>query len=263
MVVPVRITDPSDPRVDEFRDLKDVARRVAGTFVAESELVIRRLFASAYGIRSLLLAPNRVGRLGDLLESTSAPVFVAEQAILERIVGFALHRGGLAIGERLPLPTLDAIVADAQTVVVLDDVVDPDNIGAIFRHAAAFGVGAVVLSASTGDPLYRKSVRTSMGHVFAMPYARVSSSESLIAVLRRNGFTTLAFTPSATATDVRCVDPSPIDRLAILVGSESVGLSAAVLDQADLRVRIPIASGVDSLNVATSTAIALFALSSK
>ena len=262
MVGPIEIRDPLDPRVDQFRNVKDVARRVDGTFVAESELVIERLLASRFDVRSLLLAPNRLRRLEGRLRETHADVFVANQAIIDTIVGFALHRGGVAIGERAPLPDIDALLVGARLVVALDDVVDPDNVGSIFRHAAAFGVDGVVLSAGAGDPLYRKSVRTSMGHVLAIPYARLEPPDSIIETANRNGFRTLAFTPDRSATDIRRVDASSFDRLLVLVGSEAAGLSARVLEQADVRVRIPISSNVDSLNVATAVAIALFSLTS-
>lgn len=257
------ITTVDDPRIADFVGIKDVARRRAGTFLAESELVIDRLLESPYPIRSVLLAPNRLRRLEDRLAARidSAPVFVAEQEILDEIVGFPLHRGGIAIAERLPLPDPAMLLARARRVVVLEDVVDPDNVGSVFRHAAAFGADCVLLSANAGDPLYRKAVRTSMGWVLTTPYARAATRDDLLPLLHGAGLTTLAMTPAADAEDLRAGAPSLQDtRIAVLLGAEAPGLSEAALTGAHRRVRIGISERVDSLNVATAAAIAMYEL---
>lgn len=257
------ITSVDDQRIADFVGIKDVARRRAGTFVAESELVIDRLLESPHPIRAVLLAPNRLRRLEDRLEARigAAPVFVAEQEILDEIVGFPLHRGGIAIAERLPLPDPVSLLATARRVVVLEDVVDPDNVGSVFRHAAAFGADVVLLSANAGDPLYRKAVRTSMGWVLTTPYTRAGSREELVPLLHDAGLLTLAMTPAHDAVDLREIAPSLAHRrIAVLLGAEAPGLTDDTLARANHRVRIPIGERVDSLNVATAAAIAMYEL---
>ena len=260
MVHFVEIDDPGDPRLDDYRNLKDVVQRVQGTFIAESELVIERLVQRAFPIRSLLLTTTRAGRLRERLGPVDAPAFVSSQAVVDAVVGFALHRGALALAERVVLPEPAALLAGCRRVVALEAVVDPDNVGAIFRHAAAFEADAVLLSTHCGDPLYRKAVRTSMGWVLSVPYARMPNGEGLITELHRAGFTSVALTPHSEATSLPSFRPEPSARLALILGTESTGLTEATLDAAMHRVRIPTNPGVDSLNVASAAAIAMYEL---
>ena len=256
----VEIDDPSDSRLDDFRSIKDVAQRVQGTFIAESELVIERLVQHCFPVRSLLLTPRRAQRFADRLHHIDAPVFVAVQAVLDQVVGFSLHRGALALAERVVLPSVAELLATGRRVVVLEDVVDPDNVGAIFRHAAAFEADAVVLSPHCGDPLYRKSVRTSMGWVLSIPYARIPDGEGTVDALHAAGFATLALTPRADALPLRGFEAAAMPRLALVLGAESDGLRKDTLDAATHRVRIPMSPHVDSLNVASAAAIAMYEL---
>lgn len=256
----VEIDDPSDSRLDDYRSLKDVTQRVQGTFIAESELVIERLVQHRFPVRSLLLTPRRAARLADRLHHVEAPAFVASQAVLDQVVGFSLHRGALALAERVVLPSLADLLATSRRVVVLEDVVDPDNVGAIFRHAAAFAADAIVLSPHCGDPLYRKSVRTSMGWVLSVPYARIADGIGTVDALQAVGFATVALTPRADAAPLRGFEAAAMPRLALVLGAESDGLRPETMDAATHRVRIPMSPHVDSLNVASAAAIAMYEL---
>jgi tRNA G18 (ribose-2'-O)-methylase SpoU len=271
-----------DPRVAAFRNVKDAASRQAGVFLAESELVLTRVFDSGYSIKALLVSTSRFERLASRIdlaqtlqskatnESTKTtdagdagfPVFVCEQPTLEAIVGFPLHRGCLAICYRPELPGAEVLLRDANTVVVLDDVVDPDNIGSLFRHVAGFGADAVVLSANAGDPLYRKSVRASMGWVLEVPHTRLPTRESLLPMLDGLGFITIALTPRRDAPTLRSVVQllQPTDRVALLLGAEAPGLADHTIANATYQARIPMTEHVDSLNVATAGALALYEL---
>ena len=250
-----------DERLRPFRSLKDVRQRAEGMFIVESERVFERAVALGLTIIAVLLTPVRFRRLAGFLEQIDGHVFVAEAEIVDAVVGFPLHRGVIALAQRPPLISPFALLGGAQRVIVLEDVVDPDNVGSVFRHAAAFGADAILLSAHAGDPLYRKAVRTSMGWVLDVPWTRLGSSDELVPTLRESGFTTLALTPSG---DVDIRDPrlaiARPDRMAIVLGAESDGLRVDTLGQCDHRVRVPISPHVDSLNVATTAAIAAFEL---
>lgn len=260
MVRFVDVEDPADPRLDAYRNLKDVAQRVSGSFIAESELVIERLVQRRYPVRSMLLTPQRAGRLEGRLSGVDATAYVAPQAIVDAVVGFSLHRGALALADRLALLDPTELLAGRRRVVVLEDVVDPDNVGAIFRHAAAFEADAVLLSPHCGDPLYRKAVRTSMGWVLSVPYARVPNDRNLIAELHASGLTTLALTPRADAAPLASFGSRPGERIALVLGAESTGLTDATIAAATHRLRIPTSAHVDSLNVASAAAIAMYEL---
>ncbi len=258
---PVVVTDPGDPRVADYRDLKDAARRRVGSFIAESELVIRRLLGSRHAVTSLLLTPQRRDRLRADLPS-GVPVFVAEQPVLDALVGFPLHRGALALAERGPLPPVASVLEGARVVLALEDVVDPDNVGSVFRHVAGFGADAVLLSPHAGDPLYRKAVRSSMGWSLHVPWTRVGEGEwpRILDHLRADGWRIVATTPAAPAVELWRLGLGADQRVVVLLGSEHAGLSTAGLAAADVRVRIPMAPGVDSLNVATTAALVLYEL---
>lgn len=264
VAVPVPIDDPADARVADFVGLNDPdLRRLreqsggaeGGFFIAEGDLVIRQLLRSAYRLRALLLTPLRLAALEAVLEGVDAPVYVAAPPVVNAISGFHLHRGALASAHRRSLPPVDDVVAAADLVVVTEAVNDHENLGSIFRNAAAFGAGAVVLDPSSSDPLYRRSIRVSMGHVLRLPFTVARPWPAAIAGLQAMGFEVLALTPAPDAVDLRSVVSRP--RQALLVGAEGPGLSAAARAGADRRVRIAMAPGVDSLNVAAATAVAL------
>ncbi|XRQ04464.1 TrmH family RNA methyltransferase [Actinomadura welshii] len=264
----VPVTDPADPRISDYMRLRDVNLRKSleaenGLFLAEGEKVIRRAVGAGHPVRSLLMSRRWAEPLADVLDGVDAPAYVAEDAVLESITGFPVHRGALASLERLPLPTVDAVLTGAHRVIVCEDIVDHTNIGAIFRCAAALGVDAAVLAPRCADPLYRRSVKVSMGAVFALPYARMTDRRNGLSALRRRGFQLLALTPAADAAPIDEVKGA--DRRALLLGSEGDGLSSRWLHEADHRVRIPmdgtaLARGVDSLNVVAAAAIACYAL---
>ena len=259
-----RITSATEPLVSDYVGLTDVAlRRVSepqgGLFVAEGDTVIRRALAAGYHPRSLLMSERWLESLGDVItQFADIEVFVATPEVLEQITGFNVHRGALASMHRPTLPTLSALLATARTVVVLEDIVDHTNVGAVFRSAAALSVDAIVISPRCADPLYRRSVKVSMGTVFAVPWTRAVEWPQALAEIRSHGLTVMALTPTG-ATSIRDLDPVP-SKWALLLGTEGTGLTDAALDACDLRVRIPMAGGVDSLNVAAAAAVACYAL---
>jgi tRNA G18 (ribose-2'-O)-methylase SpoU len=240
---------PGDDLLAPYRQLRDgdLARR-HGLFACEGELVLRRAVACGFTVRSVLATAGWADRLGDL----DLPLHVVDQAVMDGIVGYPIHRGLVAMAERPPERGVAEVVGGARTVVALEDVNDHENLGALFRNAAALGVGAVVLDGRSADPLYRRSVRVSLGHVLAVPYAR---SQRWLDELVDAGLELVALTPDAGAEPVEVLGGD--GRVALLVGAEGPGLSRATLARASRRVRIPMADGVDSLNLATAAAIAL------
>jgi tRNA G18 (ribose-2'-O)-methylase SpoU len=263
-LTPIEVASADDERLADYRGLTDVALRTAlepphGLFIAESELVIRRALAAGYRPRSMVMAPEWLERMAGLIDEVDAPVYAAPYDVLRALTGFNVHRGALASFHRKPLPEVADVVRDARRVVVVEDMVSHTNLGAVFRCAAALGMDAVLLSPSCADPLYRRSVRVSMGQVFAIPYARAKSWPGDLDDLRAAGYAVVALTPTG-AEDLgrRSFDGS--DRLAVLLGTEGAGLSAGAVDRADVRVRIPMSRGVDSLNVAAAAAVAFWEL---
>jgi tRNA G18 (ribose-2'-O)-methylase SpoU len=255
---PVRIADRHDPRLRDFLDLRDTQMRAArepaeGFFLAEGAVTIRRALAAGYEPRAVLTTERWVDALRDL----EATAYVVPDDVLEATTGFPVHRGALASFARRPLPTPGTLITEARRVVVLEDLVDHTNVGAIIRSAAAFGWDAVLLTTRCADPLYRRAVRTSMGAVFAVPWTRIDHRGG-IQELHTAGFTVAALTPDLDAVALDAVEAT--SRLAVAVGSEGPGLSARWLDGADLHVRIPMHGPVDSLNVAAAAAVALYAL---
>ncbi len=256
------IVDPADPLVADYVGLSDAEarRRIeGGIFVAEGVLVIEQLVRSRYRVRSFLVTERGLRTLEPLMAGVDAPVYVATQEVMEAIAGFHFHRGALAVADRAPLLDPSEVVAGATRLLLVEGVNDHENLGALFRNAAAFGVDAVLLDPTTADPLYRRSVRVSSGHVLRIPFARMEDWPSVaIARLQARGIEVLALTPSDDADDLRTLPPPATGvRRALLVGAEGPGLSAAALRAADRQVRITMASGVDSVNVATAAAIAL------
>ena len=266
----VHIIGPDDPRVDAYRSVTDPDLiRARGLFVAEGRLVVERLIAEGrYDIESLLLSETARRALEPALAALppSVPIYVCEAADFRGIAGYDVHRGCLALSSPPSLPVIDDLLATARLVVVLEGVTNADNVGGVFRNAAAFGVDAVLLDAASCDPLYRKAIRTSMAAVLRVPFARLTKQAdewpAALAGLKARGFTIAAFTPTAAGCDLDELAASlgPA-RLALLFGSEGPGLGAASEAAADHRVRIPIDSRVDSLNLAVAAGIALHRLS--
>jgi tRNA G18 (ribose-2'-O)-methylase SpoU len=228
-------------------------------FIAEGELVLRRALRAGYAPRSFLVDTKRLDQLADL-PAGAAPVYAATQDVLEKATGFHVHRGVLASFHRRPLPPATELLAGASRVAVLEDVNNHTNLGAVFRGAAALGVDAVLLSPSCADPLYRRSVRVSMGEVLAVPYARLEPWPDALADVRAAGFTVLALTPSLDAVALQRLDTAARRRPALLFGAEGAGLSRAALAASDVRVAIPMRRGVDSLNVAAAAAVVFWEL---
>jgi len=218
-------------------------------------LVVRALLSTDHRVRSVLVTPKQRALLADALDPLDAPVYVVTPDVMKRTVGFDLHRGAVAAADRYPLPSMDAVLEGATRVAVLERVNDHENLGALFRNAAAFGVDAVLLCPECSDPLYRRSVRVSTGHVLTVPWTRATPWPGAIDVLEARGFSVLALTPAPEAERIDHFSPTQ-DRVAIVLGAEGPGLSADALKRAGRRVRIPMATGVDSLNVAVAGALA-------
>lgn len=258
------VTDPGDPRLADYRELTDVALRTRfeppnGLFIAEGELVLRRALRAGYAARSVLIDIKRTDQLADL-DLGDTPVYAGTQSVLQHTTGFHVHRGVLASFHRRPLPSAASVLAAARRVAILEDVNNHTNVGAIFRGAAALGLDAVLLSPSCADPLYRRSVRVSMGEVFAIPYARLDPWPAALGVVRDAGFSLVALTPAADAVPIQRLSADVRRRPALLLGAEGPGLSAAAQAASDHRVVIPMAHGVDSLNVAAAAAVAFWEL---
>ena len=269
------VADVTDPRLADYARLTDMELRTRlepgqGLFIAEGTKVISRAVAAGYPVRSVLVAERRLADLPALLpqlSATGAPVYVVADKTAEQLTGYRVHRGALASLRRKPLPEVPALAAAARRVIVLEDLVDHANVGAIFRCAAALGVDAVFLSPRCADPLYRRAVKVSMGAVFAIPYARMTGWFDGLAGLRAAGFRLLALTPdpAAPSIGVAVAGQRIAQRIALLLGTEGDGLSSRWLHEADQAVRIPmhpdaLASGVDSLNVVAAAAIACHVL---
>ncbi|MEV0310168.1 TrmH family RNA methyltransferase [Nonomuraea fuscirosea] len=267
------VTAADDPRLTDYTRLRDVELRKSleaerGLFLAEGEKVIRRAVGAGYPIRSVLTTRRWLASLEDVLGD--ATVYVVDDATMTGIAGFPVHRGALASMERLPLPAVETLLeggarlgGGVRRLLVLEDLVDHANVGAIFRCAAALGVGGIVLSPRCADPLYRRAVKVAMGAVFSIPYARMDDWFEGLALLREAGFHTLALTPDQTATPIDKV--ASAERVALLLGSEGDGLSSHWLEEADEVACIPMSpeamdTGVDSLNVVAAAAIACHAL---
>ena len=268
------VTDRDDPRLTDYVGLTDVALRLRveaanGLYIAESSTVVARALRAGHRPRSVLIAPRWLPELeavlADLPGDDAVPVYVADEPVLEAITGFHVHRGALAAMHRPALrPVADVLAgardgAGARRVAVLEDVVDHTNVGAAFRSAAALGVDAVLVTPRCADPLYRRSVRVSMGTVFQVPWTRIDPWPEGVATLRDAGFVTasLALSDDAITLDELVADPP--ERLALVLGAEGHGLKPVTVAAGDLTVRIPMAGGVDSLNVAAAAAVAFWA----
>ena len=269
--VPPSTDHAADP-LDDYRALNDPERRRhverrGGYFVVEGVLALGALLASSYPVRSVLASERRAERVRALVAGR-APVVVRSDDEVAAVAGFDVHRGVLAAADRLPLPDAADVVQGARLVVVVEGIGDHENLGALFRNAAAFGLDAVLLDPTTADPLYRRSVRVSLGHVLRVPWTRLAAWPDGLGALREQGFELLALTPADDAESIDAVAAGVArsrgtgepPRLAVIVGAEGPGLTSDALAAADRRVRIPLAAGVDSLNVATAAAIAFHRL---
>ncbi len=260
---PVRIDDPMDPRLADYRDVRDPEwLRRRGAFLAEGRVAVGFLLeARDFRLRSLLVTEAALAALSDALakRAAEAPVYVVTPAALLATSGVSFHQGCVAVGEPVRVRDADEILAAARLVVVLEDVANPDNVGGVFRNAHAFGADAALLSPRCASPLYRKAIRTSLGATLRLPFATLHDWPGDLARLRAAGFTRVALTPGDGAQDLgelgACLALPP--RLALLVGHEYDGLSPAALAASDLRVRIRMARAVDSINLAAASAIAL------
>lgn len=253
-----------DPRLADYRDLTDVALRrrlepERGLYMAEGAKVIARALAAGHQPRSVLCSPRWLSSVTGLVPPAT-PIFVAPDAVLEAVTGYAVHRGALASMERPLLPTLEELARTARLVVVIEGVVDHTNVGAIFRSAAGLGADAVVVSPTCADPLYRRSVKVSMGTVFQVPWTRAETWPGVLDELREVGFVVagLALAPDAVALDDFAA--AGHERVALVLGTEGDGLTRAALEHVDTAVTIPMRGGVDSLNVAAASAVALWEL---
>ena len=258
----VEIADPADPRLADYRDLRDVQLRqhleaTHGLFLAEGEKVVRRAVKAGFEPRSFLMAPRWVDGLADVLAASSAPCFVVPEAMVEAVTGFHVHRGALASMRRTPLPTVAEVLAGARSVLVLEDIVDHTNVGAILRSGAALGFDAVLLAPRCADPLYRRSIKVAMGAVFTMPWTRLTDWSSALASISEAGFTTIALTLADDAVPIEEA-VAGLDKVALVLGSEGHGLSSHWEQAADRRAIIPMRDGIDSLNVAAATAVACY-----
>ncbi|WP_371581556.1 TrmH family RNA methyltransferase [Streptomyces sp. NBC_01314] len=262
----ITVEDPDDPRLRDYTGLTDVELRrrrepAEGLFIAEGEKVIRRAKEAGYEMRSMLLSAKWVDVMRDVIDELPAPVYAVSPELAEQVTGYHVHRGALASMQRKPLPMADELlVGAARRVVIMESVNDHTNIGAIFRSAAALGMDAVLLSPDCADPLYRRSVKVSMGAVFSVPYARLDTWPRGLDAVRDAGFTLLALTPDEKAKSLDETAPHRMDRVALMLGAEGDGLSTKALMSADEWVRIPMAHGVDSLNVGAAAAVAFYAV---
>lgn len=260
----IDITDPADPRVDDFRDLNSVDRRPdlptgKGLVIAEGVLVARRMLASRFSPHAFLGTERRLAELADDLAGTRAPCYRVDAEVMAEVVGFHLNRGVLGVARRPRQWTTAEVVTGARTVAVLEGVNDHENLGSIFRNAAGLGVDAVLFGPGCADPLYRRAVRVSMGHVLLVPFARLGYWPSDLELLRDNGFRLLAMTPDVGADTLADAMADIAEaKVAVMVGAEGPGLTEMAMRASDIRVRIPMARGTDSLNVATAAAFAFY-----
>nr|WP_189061040.1 RNA methyltransferase [Longimycelium tulufanense] len=259
----IDVTDPGDERLADFRDLSRADRRPdrpggRGLVIAEGVVVARRLLASPYPVRALLGVRRRFDELAEDLAGLEVPAYVTSAEVMAEVVGFHLNRGVLAAADRAPMPGAAELADRSRCLAVLEGVGDHENLGAMFRNAAALGVEGILLGAGCADPLYRRSVRVSMGHVLRLPFAELRPWPGGLDLLREHGFRVVALTPRADSVPLR---DARLDhgRVALLLGSEGPGLTEGAIAAADGAVRIPMAEGVDSLNVATAAAIAFHA----
>ena len=258
------VTDPADPRLDDFRDLNSVDRRPdlpsgKGLVIAEGVLVAQRMLASRFSPRAFLGTDRRLRELSDDLAGCGVPYYRASAEVMAEVVGFHLNRGVLAAAPRPVELTVPEVLRGARTVAVLEGVNDHENLGSIFRNAAGLDVDAVVFGAGCADPLYRRAVRVSMGHALLVPYARAESWPGDLKLMRDSGFHLVAMTPGEGSVPLAdALAPLADEKVGILVGAEGPGLIEHTMRACEVRARIPMSRGTDSLNVATAAAMAFY-----
>jgi len=260
----LHVTDAGDERLADYRSLTDVALRrrlepATGLYMAEGAKVIARALAAGHQPRSILVTERWLESVESLVDS-SVPVYVAPAPVLESVTGYDVHRGALAAMHRPELASVADTVRDARLVVVLEGIVDHTNVGAVFRSAAGLGADAVLVSPTCADPLYRRSVKVSMGTVFQVPWTRIEPWPGGLGELRDAGFTVAALALADDAVALGDFAAAGHERVALVMGAEGDGLSREALAVADQVVTIPMAGGVDSLNVAAASAVAVWAL---
>lgn len=266
----IEIGSADDERVDDYRDLTDVGLRkrrepAQGMFMAESHPVIERAITAGYPVRSVLTTRRWLRDVEILLATVDArdtPVLVADDDVVREITGYRVHRGALAAMARLPLPAVDDVVAGAARVLVLEGIVDHTNVGAVFRSAAGLGFDAVLIDPTCADPLYRRSVRVSMGAVFSIPWTRCATWPATLTSMDADGWHVLALTPRPEAQELGEAAAAAPERVALVLGTEGHGLTDGALAAVTGHVRIPMAAGVDSLNIAAAAAVACYAFGS-
>ncbi len=263
-VIVVDVTDPADPRLDDFRDLNSVDRRPdlpsgKGLVIAEGVLVAQRMLASRFSPRAFLGTDRRLRELSDDLAGCGVPYYRASAEVMAEVVGFHLNRGVLAAAPRPVELSMPEVLRGARTVAVLEGVNDHENLGSIFRNAAGLGVDAVVFGAGCADPLYRRAVRVSMGHALLVPYARAESWPGDLKLMQDNGFHLIAMTPGDGSVPLAdALAPLAGQKVGVLVGAEGPGLTEHTMRACEVRARIPMSRGTDSLNVATAAALAFY-----
>ncbi|WP_181722869.1 TrmH family RNA methyltransferase [Nocardia gipuzkoensis] len=257
----IDIDDPADPRVDDFRDLKSADRRPdlpgrKGLVIAEGVVVVQRMLDSRFAPTALLGVERRRCELADDLVAVDVPYYRATAEVMAEVVGFHLNRGVLAVARRPAEVGVDQVIEKARTVAVLEGVNDHENLGAMFRNAAGLGADAILFGDRCADPLYRRAVRVSMGHVLRIPFATVPDWPTGLDILRRKGFQIIALTPNPAAANLATAMTG--ERVALLLGAEGPGLTEDAMRATDVRARIPMTPGTDSLNVATAAAMAFY-----
>jgi len=258
----VEVESADDPRLADYRDLRDVTLRKhleaeQGLFLAEGEKVVRRAVEAGFEPRSFLMAPRWLDGLADVLDRSDAPCYVVPDALAEEVTGFHVHRGALASLHRRPLPDVATVLTGARSVLVLEDIVDHTNVGAIFRSGAALGFDAVLLAPRCADPFYRRAIKVGMGAVFSVPWTRLPDWHDALPSLSGHGFTTVALTLAEDAVPIEEA-VAGLDKVALVLGSEGHGLSERWEASADRRAVIPMRPGIDSLNVAAASAVACY-----
>lgn len=259
----IEISSLDDPRLADYSHLTDVALKKSGggLYIAESLLVLERAIAAGHRPRSVLALGSSVD---DALAATTGfdiPIFSGPSELLEELTGYLLHRGLIAAMHRPPLPSIGDVLVNARRIVILENVVDPTNVGAIFRSVAAIGADAVLVTPRCSDPFYRRAIRVSMGTVLQVPWTRTEGWSVTRTILAASGFHLAALALADDAIDLRTFAASAPERVALVLGTEGEGLTPEALEAADSIVRIPMAHGIDSLNVAATAAVAMYALS--
>ena len=264
----IAVEDLADPRLADYAHVTDVALRKArgtehGIYLAESELVLRRALAAGHRPRSVLALGGSADAAREALAAhghPETPILTGPAELLAELTGYVLHRGLIGSLERPVLAPVDALLASARRVAILEDVVDPTNVGAIFRSAGSIGADAILVTPRCADPFYRRAIRVSMGTVLQVPWTRTGEWAELAPALRRHGFHIAALALADDSVPLRAFADRAPERVALVLGSEGPGLSAEAIAAADTVVRIPMAHGIDSLNVAAASAVAMWAL---